>query len=891
MDKHSKIEDLDTAYKILRAYRYDSQDVKGFAKVQAALEFCRFTIQKAGVNESTIDTATRLQSVLKSSRQELESIPWKPPLTSQPFFGQLKDLLLNTVKIAGHRTSSTTDVIVRCFYSIYSIVETFDIPFVFNDKFLSALKECLTCVRDNRYSPDDFRYAILAMLFDQIYTIEKFKSRYIEIYEKLYPAATPLILQCILNYYEQELKRFYDDEQGLNLRVDGDAKHRVFLNIFPEYLLMDDSEIHLPTLTKSQLDIFCQALFGWSYTLFNRLFKKQPKDFTLSVVIVRFLKLMNYCTPSIYFRPCARQNPVLVENLFRLLHLPLFIQNVTDYDVRFGLKVVDSTVPGKHLELVLAAVELLYNLSVESCVVDYLRGLSDEEKPEIIRVLLKNCKKNNMYTAKFHCETLIALMNNDVDRLEEPNEIATSYVNCISKAVKMESQSFQKVRLSDTIIHLKIFIQNEQVKTEVVAQDGLTLLTTCATETRFDMASVQYPSMELIWSLIFDLSAAQLLRANKVFVDYVVDLTKSGTDNADKHVLKRVAEGIDWQMKQKVVEEEKRKEAAKPVKLSVFGVPVDSTGKQITKEQRLAMEQAKDYKFDMMISYCHKDSTLCMQIHKHLKMETNARIWIDTEQMYGSLTERMSEAIEHSRIILVCYSNAYKESPNCQAECTYANDLKRIIIPLRMEANYRPNGWLKLIIGDRLYIDFIKYDFERAFGDLIRQLERYDKKYKETKEAPKPVNASNSNSVAQSQKKTKEVKNNPSLPVTQTGIKQANKKSSLLDETSDTIETQTKSSTNDGTSNATYENKQILDWTNEDVRNFFHDKQIDEMLQLLDRNPNGRVLCDYYQQLMKENSPYQVVKEEMKELHGIFLPYRAFVTFDRELREWISTKK
>ncbi|CAF4813887.1 unnamed protein product, partial [Rotaria magnacalcarata] len=44
-------------------------------------------------------------------------------------------------------------------------------------------------------------------------------------------------------------------------------------------------------------------------------------------------------------------------------------------------------------------------------------------------------------------------------------------------------------------------------------------------------------------------------------------------------------------MKQNIVKGEKRKEAEKPVKLNVLGVPVDSMGRQITKEQRLAMEQ------------------------------------------------------------------------------------------------------------------------------------------------------------------------------------------------------------------------------------------------------------------------------------------------------------
>ncbi|CAF3126436.1 unnamed protein product, partial [Rotaria sp. Silwood2] len=759
MLKASKNDVIDSACETFRKYKYRFGDNKSIEKLHEAFANCQREIQAAGVDESTIKALEGILVVLNSKREEFNRIPWDPPLDTHPFSEYLQNRLLSMLqKSEDQNRSQARKLKLPYFNGICSLLDFFKLNFLFHDKFLIALEQCLTDIRDNQYSSSDFRYELLAMLFEEKYTVYQFKLRYYDIYQKLYPVATPLILQCILNYYEKEYKRFYSEDDRRASRMDSDAKYRVFLNVFPEYLLAEDIEIVKPTLTTSQLDILCQKVFEWSHVVFHVTFEKNFSNYRLSSFLIRFLNLMNYCVPSVYFRRCTRQNFPLVENILRLLHTPSLIKNITHFCPRFGTEVVDREIESQYYDLVIAATTLLYNLSVESCTANYLRVLKEEEKPAVIYTLYKESKKKNNNKDKFFCETLIGLMENDIDELEEPEELAATYVKYMSKAMNNQKHSFEKVRLSDAIIHLKIFIQNEAVKTEVVAQDGLTLLTKCATDHQFDMASIQYPSMELIWSIIFNLSAAQLLRANKVFVDYVIDLTKSTTDEPDKYVLKSVADGIDWQMRQHQIKEEKQRKAEKPKKLSVFGVPIDHMGRQITKEQRLTMEQAKEFKFDLMISYCHKDADLCIKIHKRLKDTTDTRIWIDTEQMFGSLTECMSEAIENSRIILVCYSNAYKESANCQSECTYANDLKRTIIPLRMESNYRPNGWLKIIIGDRLYVDFIKYDFETAFKDLIKQLERYDRRYKEMKGSHQPVNASASIAAAQSQKKAKEIR-------------------------------------------------------------------------------------------------------------------------------------
>jgi hypothetical protein len=455
MSGRSENKEMESAGLTLSGYRYDVRNTKADEKVGEAFNVYLKEVQRFGISTRTAAVLKRMQTAVTLKRQEFHRTPWNPPLSAHPFFEYLQNLLLSMLQKVGQKINAQeTKVKTECFDAICSLISIFSFEFVFDDKFLSAVEQCLTNIRENQYPPDDFHYVVLTILFDQIYTVNNFKSNYSDVYQKLYPAVTTLILQCILNYYEDEFKRFYAEEQGRTSRIDNDSKHRIFLTIFPEYILSDE-EIVKPILTASQMDTLCQTLFNWSHMVFHHIFQKQLYQYTLSNVLVRFLNLMNYCISSAYFRRCTRRNLPLFENLLRLLHLSLFIEEVTDYDARFGLMVTDRAVRNKNYDLVVATVELLYNLSVESCIIDQLRALKEEDIPTVLHVLYQQSKKSNKHTTRFHCETLIGLIKDDIDNLEEPRELATSYVKYMSKAMNKEDHSFEKVRLSHVIIHLK----------------------------------------------------------------------------------------------------------------------------------------------------------------------------------------------------------------------------------------------------------------------------------------------------------------------------------------------------------------------------------------------------------------------------------------------------
>ena len=68
-----------------------------------------------------------------------------------------------------------------------------------------------------------------------------------------------------------------------------------------------------------------------------------------------------------------------------------------------------------------------------------------------------------------------------------------------------------------------------------------------------------------------------------------------------------------------------------------------------------------------------------------------------------------------------------KESANCRLELNYGQQNDHVdLIPLMMEANYRPRGWLGLIMGTRLYYKFFgkKLEEESAFEGQMDMLVR-----------------------------------------------------------------------------------------------------------------------------------------------------------------------
>ncbi|CAF1628026.1 unnamed protein product [Didymodactylos carnosus] len=132
----------------------------------------------------------------------------------------------------------------------------------------------------------------------------------------------------------------------------------------------------------------------------------------------------------------------------------------------------------------------------------------------------------------------------------------------------------------------------------------------------------------------------------------------------------------------------------------------------------------KPQKYDIMISYSHHDRDLCFRIYNRL-LEHKFRIWIDKENMHGLQTNAMADAIEASAFVIICMSDDYFNSEYCEQEAKYAKRCKRKLIPLIMTKDFHPSGWLGFLTVDLKYINFSKYEFDKAVGMLLDEIEMY----------------------------------------------------------------------------------------------------------------------------------------------------------------------
>ena len=239
--------------------------------------------------------------------------------------------------------------------------------------------------------------------------------------------------------------------------------------------------------------------------------------------------------------------------------------------------------------------------------------------------------------------------------------------------------------------------QHEQIRAELTKQSVLPLLVRCATETNFHPLKEQQPALEILLTLAFNDQAAILLKQNSQFISHLKRLLVSSSEKR----VHRAAEGLIWKL------EKDATETAKPV-------------------ANMMRDGAAIHKYDIMLSYSHSDKDLCYRLHDRL-VKDQFRVWIDKDHMYGATMAAMAEAIENSQFVVICMSDSYKQSVYCQSEAHYAFERQCQFIPIVTKHKYRPDGWLGIIVSGKIYIDFLKLEFDQAYLKLKNEIEHHRK--------------------------------------------------------------------------------------------------------------------------------------------------------------------
>ncbi|CAF2022281.1 unnamed protein product [Rotaria magnacalcarata] len=137
----------------------------------------------------------------------------------------------------------------------------------------------------------------------------------------------------------------------------------------------------------------------------------------------------------------------------------------------------------------------------------------------------------------------------------------------------------------------------------------------------------------------------------------------------------------------------------------------------------------------IMISYNHSTKVICSKIAKELK---NLRylVWIDQDNISGDILTSMASAVENAYVVLMAINEQYYKSRYCRLEAEYSVERNKASIPMLMQNGYielyiystvnsftKADGWLGLINGSKLHIDFSQIQFDEAFNLLVREIE------------------------------------------------------------------------------------------------------------------------------------------------------------------------
>lgn len=236
------------------------------------------------------------------------------------------------------------------------------------------------------------------------------------------------------------------------------------------------------------------------------------------------------------------------------------------------------------------------------------------------------------------------------------------------------------------------------VNKQPLVEAGLVELLIAALKRNEDKLTVN--ALKALWHLSFDTTGQAKMKADSSFLDFL----EKSCESKDNEVRKSVR-GIRWNLGIK-----------DPVT-----APVSARGPVTDIVDSSKPKRAKRH---VMVSYCWNDQEIVVQLANELKA-SGFEVWIDVDQMHGSTLEAMASAVEDSCAVLCAISDSYKNSAACRTEGEYAYSLKKLVIPILVERNYKARGWLGALLGSKLWYDIADPGLRASsIGNLKTELER-----------------------------------------------------------------------------------------------------------------------------------------------------------------------
>ncbi|CAF3726640.1 unnamed protein product [Rotaria sp. Silwood1] len=333
---------------------------------------------------------------------------------------------------------------------------------------------------------------------------------------------------------------------------------------------------------------------------------------------------------------------------------------------------------------------ILFYFTLDRELVIYLKSL---ELVNVMNVFLRTSNNDDEIHLQAYRILAVIMAEEDIKQLENSSRIACVFITFIKDTI--DAGFSYQARLHNSLRSLKVLTQHDQIREELIKQEGHSLFLRCAVEEQFNPIKAKLPALEILLALVFNKDFAAMLNGNTTFMNHIRILTSSSQQE-----LQLIATALIWKL-------EKEQET---IPKTIQEQPSSISSPIIIKKQ-----------YDIMISYSHNDKELCHRILNSFEKD-QLRVWIDSQLMHGATFDAMAKAIENSEFVLVCMSDAYKQSPFCEMEASYAVKRRCNIIPLVMTANYKADGWLGVLTSALIYVDFPKLGFDKAYQELKKQI-------------------------------------------------------------------------------------------------------------------------------------------------------------------------
>lgn len=269
-------------------------------------------------------------------------------------------------------------------------------------------------------------------------------------------------------------------------------------------------------------------------------------------------------------------------------------------------------------------------------------------------------------------------------RLEEDPTIIEEVLEVLDAALdgkKIGGLNYTVWKIVQGIANLATIDAN---KKRIVDAGALPMLVRCLNERQHQWDKAVFWSAGALWNLAFDEEIRAKILEEPGACDALEEARRLGSENT-----KMKARGALWMIKGQTEETQHTLSETDLAKLGSGSV--------------------EGAKAQVMLSYEWRTQQQVMVLKEEL-MQQGFTVWMDVDRMMGSTLEAMAAAIEQSDAIIMCVTHRYKESQACRTEAEYAYTRKKPLIPVMFERNYKPDGWLGIIMGSKLYYPMYNSD-------------------------------------------------------------------------------------------------------------------------------------------------------------------------------------